>query len=406
MKIECTHCGARFRIDATRLDGGSFRIRCSKCDRIFPVPVGETRREKPEAAPADTSASGGTPAPPPIYYVVREDDCPLYDVNDEFQFANGLFYVPQEKSPCLILARDVSRIEEEEACQGDGTAYTCSGCTGTMVFACKSARARDSDDYLEALTDLLRSFPIFEALDKSDIQDIIAHLRLDKFRKGDYVLRKGEPGRNLFIIVSGKVAVEGDDGLSLATIGKGEVVGEMSVLSGDRVGASVQAIEPTDVLRISADHFRRVLSGFPSLQMRFTRLLVRRMGEINRARSEHFSSSLAGQLSEIPPTDLFQTFNINQKTGVLTLKLSRGTAQLSFREGRLVDVEYGDKRGEEAFFELLKLKEGRFKYLPGLSPEKMAASEIGDFMYLVIEGLRRIEQDDRDFLRTVIPTLL
>lgn len=396
MKLECDHCGARFRIDPARLENSPTRPRCTRCNHPLPAPV-----ETGAPAPPD-----GAPGPPPIYYVARQDDCPLYDVNDEFQFSNGLFYVPQGKSPCLILARDVCRIEETGPCRDEETVYTCSGCTGTIVFACKSTRSRRSDDYLDALTQLLRSFPIFEGLERSDIQEIIAHLRLDKFKKSDYVLRKGEPGRNLFIIVSGKVAVEGDDGLSLATIGKGEVVGEMSVLSGDRVGASVQAIEPTDVLRISAEHFRRVLSGFPSLQMRFTRLLVRRMGEINQARSEHFSSSLAGQLSEIPPTDLFQTFNINQKTGVLTLKLSRGTAQLSFREGRLVDVEYGDKRGEEAFFELLKLKEGRFKYLPGLSPEKMAASEIGDFMYLVIEGLRRIEQDDRDFLRTVIPTLL
>lgn len=397
MKIECDKCGARFRIDAAKRHAEPMRVRCSKCGRIFMAPPDDVKADK-------TISPAGDADPPPVYSVVRQDNCPLYEVNDEFQFSGGLFYVPQGKSPCLILARDVSVIEEKPA--DDETVYTCSGCTGTIRFACKSNRLHRSDHYLDALTGLLRSFSIFEDLDKADIQNIIAHLRLDKFKKGDYVLRKGEPGRNLFIIISGKVAVEGEDGLSLATIGKGEVVGEMSVLSGDRVGASVQAIESTDVLRISAEHFRRVLSGFPLLQMRFTRLLVRRMGEINQARTEHFSSSLAGQLSEIPPTDLFQTFNINQKTGVLTLKLSRGAAQLSFREGRLVDVEYGDKRGEEAFFDLLKLKEGRFKYLPGLSPEKMAASEIGDFMYLIIEGLRRIEQDDRDFLRTVIPTLL
>ncbi len=392
MKIECDNCGARFRMDAARLENGPIRVRCTKCDHVFPVD--DDKAAEAEATP-----------PPPVYYVVRQDDCPLYEVNDEFQFSKGLFYVPQGKSPCLILARDVTAVEEKGAADSEKV-HTCSGCTGAILYASKANRAGRSDDYLDALMDLLRGFSIFEDLEKADIRDIISHLRLDKFKKGDYVLRKGEPGRSLFIIVSGRVAVEGEDGLSLAAMGKGDVVGEMSVLSGDRVGASVRAVEPTDVLRISAEHFRRVLSGFPSLQMRFTRLLVRRMSEINQARSDHFSSSLAGQLSEIPPTDLFQTFNINQKTGVLTLKLSEGTAQLSFREGRLVDVEYGDKRGEDAFFELLKLKEGRFKYLPGLSPDKMAASEIGDFMYLVIEGLRRIEHDDRDFLRTVIPTLL
>ncbi len=57
------------------------------------------------------------------------------------------------------------------------------------------------------------------------------------------------------------------------------------------------------------------------------------------------------------------------------------------------------------FFELLKLKQGRFKFSPGLTPEEMDATEVGDFMHLLMEGLRRIDEDDRRFLRTVMPEL-
>lgn len=41
--------------------------------------------------------------------------------------------------------------------------------------------------------------------------------------------------------------------------------------------------------------------------------------------------------------------------------------------------------------------------MSGLSPEEMRASELGDFMGLLIEGLKRIDEEDKNFLRTVIP---
>ncbi len=249
-------------------------------------------------------------------------------------------------------------------------------------------------------------FEIFEGLDKDDLKELVSYLRIDKFARGDFVLRKGDPGRNLFLIVSGVVDVLSDDGMQIATMLKGDVFGEMSLLSGDPVGATIKVIESAVVLQISGDNFKKVLDKFPFLQMSVSRLLVRRMAEINLTRTEEFASGLAGKLSEMPPSDLFQTFNINQKTGVLSLKLPQGSAYLSFRKGRLVNVRYRNMRGEDAFFELLKLREGRFKFTPGLPPEDMRAPEVGDFMYLLIEGLRRIDEDDRRFLRTVIPTLI
>ncbi len=454
MKIVCDNCRAEFRLAAEKLKPGDNRLKCARCGHVFvynkeagtkPSPAAPHAEAGPVqaqagplqaqagAAPAEDGAppaedgmppvedgvpptEDGVPAPsgnaagsdhpPPVYYIVRDDQCPLYERDDEFQFADGVFFVPNKKAPCMILARDVRRIQSLAGAPEVAAINTCSGCSGRILFALKSELSGRPENYMDALVRLLGDFPIFEGLEKREILDIAANLRLDRFATGDYVLRKGEPGRNLFIILSGRVDVLSDDRLVMAAIGKGEVFGEMSVLSGSPVGAAIRVAAPTNLLRISAEHFRRVLNGFPSLQMRFTRLLVERMREINKARSEQYASSLAGKLSEIPPPDLFQTFYINQKTGVLTLKLPYDTASLSFRDGRLVDVVFGKKRGEEAFFDLLKLKHGQFRYLPGLPEKEMNAQEIGDFMFLIIEGLRRIEQDDRDFLKTVMPTLV
>ncbi len=351
---------------------------------------------------------------PPIFRIIRDDNCPIYELGDEFQLSGKIFRVPVNKAPCLILAKDVFKVLQHQA--GDGPdpdpAFNCSGCTGRILFKYGKSKHKTPppvddkpDNYVGAVVNLLSTFSIFKGLREDEIRDIVSFLRLNKFEEDDVILRKGEPGRNLFILVSGKVEVLSEDGMSIAFMGAGEVFGEMSLLSGDPVGATIKVVEPTTVLFVGAKDFKKVLNEVPSLQLNFTRLLARRMSEINLARSEEFASGMTGKLSEMPPAELFQTLNVNQKTGVLTLKLPRESAYLSFREGELISARYRNKEGQEAFFELLKIKEGRFKFIPGLSPEEMEAPEVGDFMHLLMEGLRKIDEDDKNFLRTMIPNL-
>jgi hypothetical protein len=128
--------------------------------------------------------------------------------------------------------------------------------------------------------------------------------------------------------------------------------------------------------------------------MYFARLLARRLAKTNVVRTEDLSSGMSGKLSDMPPSELFQTLNVNQKTGMLTLQLPKGSADLSFREGSLISVKYNDAESEEAFYEILKEREGRFKFTPGLSEEQMQAAELGDFMWLLMEGIRRMDEQE------------
>ena len=127
--------------------------------------------------------------------------------------------------------------------------------------------------------------------------------------------------------------------------------------------------------------------------MYFARLLAQRLAKTNVERSEELASGMTGKLSELPPTELFQTFNTNQKTGVLSMNLSKGAAELSFNEGSLVRAEYDGKQEKEAFFDMLSETKGRFKFIPGLAPKDEKALEIGDFMWLLMEGLNKIDED-------------
>jgi hypothetical protein len=126
--------------------------------------------------------------------------------------------------------------------------------------------------------------------------------------------------------------------------------------------------------------------------MYFARLLAQRLSRLNVDRSHDFSSGMFGNLSEIPPAELFQIFNISQKTGVLELIFPWATALLSFREGELVKAEYDKKTGKEAFYALFKESQGRFKFNPKLSSSDMQLPQMGCFMELLLEGLRKVDE--------------
>lgn len=79
------------------------------------------------------------------------------------------------------------------------------------------------------------------------------------------IIEQGDVGRAMYIIQSGKVEVvqqEGGNSEQLARLGPGEHFGEIAVLKDVRRTATVRALEPVAVLRISRDETRRLTETF------------------------------------------------------------------------------------------------------------------------------------------------
>ncbi len=363
-----------------------------------------SERQKQQSQPAtihaiSTRGSESIHFPEAIYKVIGENNCPLsYKLGDELILSEKSITFPHNKATCFILIEDILEVHTkyESTGRSSGYAFKCSACTGSIRLKYREVISEDvfekSGGDTGAIVNLLSTFQMFQALDDRDIKHLISRLKFKKFDKGELIIRKGEPGRNLYIIVSGRIEVVGEGGISIAVMGRGEVFGEMSLLSGNPVGATIKVMEPVSVLYLDANNFKSLLGKFPSLQMYFTRLLARRLAEIQDMRTEEFSSGMLGKLSEMPPSELFQTFNINQKTGVLTFKLPKGNAVMAFRDGNLIRAEYGGARDQKAFYKVMKEKEGSFKFSPGLPQEDSDAEEIGDFMWLLMEGTKQLDE--------------
>ncbi len=144
---------------------------------------------------------------------------------------------------------------------------------------------------------------------------------------------------------------------------------------------------------MSQKNFRHVLNRFPALQVFFYKLLVGRITTINFQRAEELSSGMVGQLGDIPPIELFQMINANQKTGCLKLEVGEKKANLLFNGGELVYASFNGKEGREAFYDSLAVNVGRFKFVQGLSVKDMDRDVVGGFMGMLMEGMKRIDED-------------
>ena len=137
-----------------------------------------------------------------------------------------------------------------------------------------------------------------------------------------------------------------------------------------------------------------MLNRFPALQVFFYKLLVGRITAINLQRAEELSSGMVGQFADIPPIELCQMINSNQKTGRLTLEVGEKKAYLLFNEGELVYAMYSGREGKEAFYRALAITDGRFKFVHGLTKSEMGLDIVGGFMGMLMEGMKRIDDDD------------
>src|SRR3989442_7372243 len=94
------------------------------------------------------------------------------------------------------------------------------------------------------LAETIRTSPIFSGMDKKDRERIAGAGREVTFEKGKTILREGEPGLALLLILEGKVEVR-KKGKLISTLGNGGFFMEMTVIDDKPRSADVVAVAPT-----------------------------------------------------------------------------------------------------------------------------------------------------------------
>ncbi|MGH9318305.1 MAG: cyclic nucleotide-binding domain-containing protein [Vicinamibacteria bacterium] len=129
----------------------------------------------------------------------------------------------------------------------------------------------------------LRRVEVFDALSEEETRELASRVRLEKYFRGETVIRQGTAGDSLYIIDNGLVEViVSHDGQSesLAQLGPRSFFGEMALLTGEERTATVVTLAPTDFFVVDREAFRETLEKNPVLAERISEILVERKREL------------------------------------------------------------------------------------------------------------------------------
>ena len=131
-------------------------------------------------------------------------------------------------------------------------------------------------------------------LDPAVLKQVEQELVREWVRGGDILCRQGDPGDSLYVLIQGRlsVSVTDDEGRErvISEIGRGEVVGEMALLSGDSRSATIRAVRDSELVKFTQHAFETIVEKNPKVITAITRRLIVRLRETSQA---SFRSKLA-----------------------------------------------------------------------------------------------------------------
>ena len=102
-------------------------------------------------------------------------------------------------------------------------------------------------------------------LSRRELQTLGATADRATVEPGTVLARQGDVGREAFVVVRGEVGVV-RDGVTLARLGRGEVVGEMALLGGWYRTADVVAVDEVEVVVFDSRSFNSAMQASPGLR--------------------------------------------------------------------------------------------------------------------------------------------
>jgi CheY-like chemotaxis protein len=103
-------------------------------------------------------------------------------------------------------------------------------------------------------------------------------------------------------------------------------------------------------------------------------------------------TGVIGSLVQMGLPEIVQSLELGRKTAVVTLMFDRGEGTVSFLEGEVVNAAYAGMTGEDAFYEMTRLKQGLFRihYGPPADPTRVINVST---TFLLLEAMRRMDEE-------------
>jgi CRP-like cAMP-binding protein len=139
----------------------------------------------------------------------------------------------------------------------------------------------------------LRCVDLLRPLSQENLERLARLVENRLFAAHEVIIRQGEPGEEMFILLRGLVSVEveqeGGNRVRAADLGPGSFFGEMSLMTGAPRTATVTALEECELLVVCRVAFREILEATPELSWRICQVMAER-----RVRQTQIGGEAAG----------------------------------------------------------------------------------------------------------------
>jgi len=155
----------------------------------------------------------------------------------------------------------------------------------------------------QSAVELLRSVPLFADLEEGELERF-SHVAVPRsFPAGTRVFHEGDSSDACYIVSEGnfRVTREHSDGraITLATLGPGEIFGELAMLDGDKRSASAESITDGTLMALPANDVRSLLARNPEIALKLVAGLVRRLRAANARLSRQSFQTVPSRVAGI-----------------------------------------------------------------------------------------------------------
>ncbi len=261
-------------------------------------------------------------------------------------------------------------------------------------------------------TDLsfLKESDLFENQPEAILHAVLVQGHMEEYGPETVVFRQGDRGDKLYIVKSGVLEIlarpaDSNDAMPVAYLGKGEVLGELALITGSARTATARCPERAELFTLEQPVFRDLMSTLPDFSRNLCFVLAKRL-EVTTLKVPRVSTKqLQGNLRYFDLATVIQTLIGSHQTGLLAVA---GTdklkiAEIIFFKGNIGRARFRHLSGDDAVLQLFQSPlEGEFSFSGRSYQEDDMQDEITmPAISLLMESVRL--QDELPVLREQLP---
>lgn len=160
--------------------------------------------------------------------------------------------------------------------------------TSVVVQLAPAAPGEDrrSDEFVRKVT-AFRKVPIFKDLEYAHLLHVLTLARARTAQTGEVVVRQGDRGDALFVVLDGRVQLS-RDGSNIIELGKGEHFGELALIDDSPHSMTVTVKEPSRLMRLTRNDLAEIVGRQPNIALR----LLWSLAEVVARRLRHTTEEM------------------------------------------------------------------------------------------------------------------